>query len=64
MLVRQVSYHEPATAAASLDSVGPHDLGRVSYAKAVHHAYRDADWKVAWDFAGRQSFYGTFDYAK
>jgi len=56
MLVRQVSYHEPATAAASLDSVGPHDLGRVSYAKAVHHAFRDADWKVSWAFAGRQSF--------
>ena len=34
------------------------------YAKAVHHTYRDDDWKVAWDFAGRQSFYGTFDYAK
>ena len=34
------------------------------YAKAVHHTYRDNDWKTSWDFAGRQSFYGKFDYAK
>jgi hypothetical protein len=34
------------------------------YAKAVHHTYRDEDWKTSWDFAGRQSFYGKFDYAR
>lgn len=34
------------------------------YAKAVRHTYRDDDWKTAWDFAGRQSFYGKFDYAR
>ncbi len=34
------------------------------YAKAVHHTYRDEDWKTSWDFAGRQSFYGKFDYGK
>jgi len=32
------------------------------YAKAVHHTYRDEDWKTSWDFAGRQPFYGKFDY--
>jgi len=32
------------------------------YAKAVQHTYRDKDWKTSWDFAGRQSFYGRFDY--
>src|SRR5262249_12870039 len=30
------------------------------YSKAVHHTYRDEDWKTSWDFAGRQSFYGKF----
>jgi hypothetical protein len=34
------------------------------YAKAVQHTYRDKDWKTSWDFAGRQSFYGKFDYTK
>ncbi len=34
------------------------------YAKAVQHTYHDKDWKTSWDFAGRQAFYGKFDYAR
>lgn len=34
------------------------------YAKAVHHTYRDNDWKTSWDLTGRNSFYGKFEYTK
>lgn len=31
-------------------------------ARSVVHTYDEAEWQTKWDFAGRNSFYGRFDY--